>query len=144
MQPPVYHSSGVSVSKQVKCDWLSILPDTLITIDMHRLGNNPKEWIEPEKFIPERFDSKSPYYLTPSGKIRNPYSFSPFLGGQRICLGKTFIENVSKLTVPTLLFNFDFELPEQIDAEKFDMPSNHLLNTFMLKIDLLLTDKMKL
>jgi hypothetical protein len=29
------------------------------------------EWIEPEKFIPERFNPNSPYYLTPSGKKRD-------------------------------------------------------------------------
>jgi cytochrome P450 len=34
---------------------------------MGGLCNNKKEWIEPEKFIPERFDPESKYYLTPGG-----------------------------------------------------------------------------
>jgi cytochrome P450 len=59
-------------------------------------------------FIPERFDPESKYYLTPDGKKRNPFSFSPFLGGVRICLGKTFVEEVSKVTLPNLLQKFDF------------------------------------
>jgi cytochrome P450 len=52
-----------------------------ISIDMYRLCNNPSEWITPELFRPERFDNSSPLFKTPDGKRRNPYSFSPFLGG---------------------------------------------------------------
>jgi len=59
--------------------------------------------------LPERFDPSSKLYLTPSGNKRHPMSFSPFLGGKRICLGKTFAELVSKLIGPTLLLEFDYE-----------------------------------
>jgi cytochrome P450 len=114
---------------------------TKIGIDIHRLANNPLEWIEPEKFIPERFDPKSPFFLTPAGKARNPYSFSPFLGGHRICIGKTFVENVSKLVVPSLLYHFDFDLLDGVDKESFEMPNNHMANLKQEKIDLLLTAK---
>lgn len=93
---------------------------------MYNLCNNEKEWIEPGKFIPERFNPESKYYLTPSGKKRNPYSFSPFLGGQRICIGKTFVEAVSKLGVPALLTHFKFEFLDGIDPEKFAYPHNNL------------------
>jgi cytochrome P450 len=81
MQPPVFYSSANRVSKECKCGGLNIHPDSMFSIDMSRLGNNPLEWIEPHKFIPERFNPKSPYFLTPAGKNRNPFSFSPFLGG---------------------------------------------------------------
>lgn len=67
-------------------------------------------WIEPEKFIPERFDPNSKYYLTPEGKKRNPLAFNPFTGGKRICLGKTFAEVVSKFIVTPLLWKYDFEI----------------------------------
>lgn len=140
MQPPVYFSSANRLSKECKCGSLKIRPDTMFSVDMFRLGKNPLEWIEPEKFIPERFDAKSPYYLTPSGKTRNPFSFSPFLGGQRICIGKTFIESISKFTVPTLLYTFDFEFLEGTDKENFKMPHNNMLMTHMVKLDLLITE----
>jgi cytochrome P450 len=73
---------------------------------MHRL---PKYWQEPEKFIPERFDPESKYYLRPDGKRRHPLVFGPFLGGKRICVGKTFVETISKIIGPTLLAHFDYE-----------------------------------
>ena len=91
---------------------------------MGHLGNNPAEWIEPEKFIPERFDSSSKYFLTPSGKKRNPYSYSPFLGGNRICVGKTFAEMISKFVVPALLTNFHWDLT--VDKDEFIHPNNNL------------------
>ena len=36
-------------------------------------------------------------------------SFGPFLGGKRICLGKTFAENVAKCIVPVIVSQLDFE-----------------------------------
>ena len=54
--------------------------------------HNPDEWIEPESFIPERFDPLSKYFLTPKGTKRHPMSYGPFFGGRRICIGKTFTE----------------------------------------------------
>jgi len=67
MQPPVYYSSTVRMSETVQCEKLKIRKGDLITINMAHLCNNPREWIEPERFIPERFDAESPYYLTPKG-----------------------------------------------------------------------------
>lgn len=74
---------------------------------MHHLHRNLKYWKEPEKYIPERFDPSSEYFLTPEGKKRHPMAFSPFFGGKRICLGKTFAETVSKIVGPSLLGTFD-------------------------------------
>ena len=68
-----------------------------------------KYWCQPEKFIPERFDPKSEYFLAPKAEPRPNYAFMPFLGGKRICVGKTFIEVISKFTIPSILSNFDFE-----------------------------------
>ena len=42
----------------------------------------------------------------------------------RICLGKTFVESVSKLMLPVLLTKFDFEIP---DADSFVLPVNNML-----------------
>ena len=81
MQPPVYFSSSVCMMEDVTINGLTIRKNDALSIDMYRLGQNPDEWKEPTKFCPERFDPESDYFLTPAGKKRNPYSFSPFLGG---------------------------------------------------------------
>ncbi len=95
-------------------------------IDMYGLHMNPDEWQEPEKYIPDRFNPDSPYFLTPSGKKRHPMSFAPFLGGKRVCLGKTFAEAVTKISGPNIIFNFDFEF---IDKEHMhSKPANNITN----------------
>ena len=113
LQPPVYYSSSVSMKKDVDAAGLKIRKGDQIYIGMGPLCNNPDQWQSPERFLPERFDSKNPLSLTPKGEKRNPFSFSCFLGGMRICLGKTFIEEVSKVTLPNLMRKFDFELEDQ-------------------------------
>lgn len=79
----------------------------LIAIEM--IQKDPKQWQEPDAFIPERFDEKSPYFLRPNGEPRHPLAYTPFLGGKRICLGKTFAEITTRLTVPILMHCLNFE-----------------------------------
>jgi cytochrome P450 len=79
------------------------LKDSLIEIYIYGLHHNPEEWQDPEKYIPERFDPSSKFFLTPSGTKRHPMSYGPFLGGKRICLGKTFAENIVKCILPMIV-----------------------------------------
>lgn len=108
ISPPVPFSSTIYMTKDVNAAGLKIRKGDLPMVGIDGLCNDPEQWITPHKFIPERFDSGSSFYLTPSCRKRNPFSFSPFLGGIRICLGKTFMEEVSKVTLPTVLKQFDF------------------------------------
>jgi len=76
------------------------------------LHNNTEEWIEPSKFIPERFDNNSPYSRTPSGDKRDPSSYSPFASGKRSCFGKTFAEIAPKVVCSMINDKFDLSLAE--------------------------------
>ena len=91
------------MTNDVTASGLKIRAGDIIIIGMAHMCNNYSEWREPDRFIPERFDPKSEWALTPSGKKRNPFSFAPYLGGSRICLGKTFVESVGKVLLPCLL-----------------------------------------
>ena len=84
------------------------LMNTILHHDDAQWGANHNE------FIPERFDSNSKYFMAPDGKHRHPYSYAPFLGGHRICLGKTFAENVAKRMISMVL---KFYALEHADAE---------------------------
>ncbi len=76
---------------------------------MQQIQNDREEWIAPERYIPERFDSTSKYYLKPNGEKRHPFAFNPFIGGKRICMGKTFAEVVAKFVVPAFYSRFTFD-----------------------------------
>lgn len=141
IQPPVYFSSSVKMMEDVCAGGLNIRKGDGLFISIYHLCNSPKEWIEPEKFIPERFNSGHSHYLTPSGQKRNPYSFSPFLGGQRICLGKTFLEAVSKITMTTWLTQFDISFTEEVNPATFKMPHNNLTVSFEPQVDVYLKPK---
>ena len=129
------------MSETVQCDKLKIRKGDLFTIYMSRLCNDPDEWIEPERFIPERFDAYSPYFLTPRGVRRNPYSFTPFLGGSRICIGKTFVEIISKLTLPTLLSHFEFDFLEGVDKDTVPFMHNNMTATFTPEFKARITER---
>ena len=77
---------------------------------MTQLHHDALQWgAQHNEFIPERFDSNSRHFLAPNGKPRHPYSYAPFLGGHRICLGKTFSENVGKRLISMLFKLYRFE-----------------------------------
>jgi cytochrome P450 len=56
--------------------------------------------------------------LSPNGAKRHPLAFSPFLGGKRICLGKTFAENLGKVFVGLIFSQLDFTFVDSTDAER--------------------------
>ena len=109
--------------RNVDAAGLNIRKDDMLYINIGALASDPTQWQQPQKFIPERFDPKSRFFLTPEGKKRNPFAFCPFLGGSRICLGKTFVEEASKITLPNLLKKFRFEITNQ---DNFELPFNTL------------------
>ena len=47
-----------------------------------------KQWQKPDEFLPDRFNSDSPLFLTPEGKLRCTTAYIPFSLGPRSCLGK--------------------------------------------------------
>lgn len=76
------------------------------------IHHDPKQWVEPHLWEPERFntrDKSNKWTRDSEGNPRNPLSFTPFMGGKRICLGKTFAEVTVKYTVPMIFHHLDFE-----------------------------------
>ena len=113
IDPSARISLDIRMREKCKLGSLTVLPMTDVHIYIRGLQHNPKEWREPEKFVPERFDPESEWYLTPSGKKRHPMSYGPFLGGHRICLGKTFALNSTNRVLPIILMQLDFEFTDK-------------------------------
>ena len=109
LQPPSPVTTVNKFTKTVRINGIEFTPETTFCVDFNQIHMDPKEWVNPEHFEPDRFDPKSPMYLRPDGKMRNTFSFCPFFGGKRICLGKTLAEYMTTFTLPLIMFHFDFE-----------------------------------
>ena len=71
------------------------------------------------EFLPERFDNNDPLFLTPDGKKRHTNAMAPWLGGPRVCFGKSLAETTMKIstTYITQMFDLEFEDPKFYDKE---------------------------
>jgi cytochrome P450 len=65
------------------------------------MGRNPNIWTDPLVFNPDRFLNET----QPS-----PYHFVSFLGGPRVCLGKTLAELQGVFVLTSMLKNFDIQV----------------------------------
>jgi cytochrome P450 len=63
----------------------------------------PRYWQDPETFDPERF-------LKGNEKLRAPFTYLPFGGGPRVCIGNHYAMLQILMIVSELLRRYDFEL----------------------------------
>lgn len=77
-------------------------------VNIYSLHRNPKAFHKPEEFIPERFTTEE--YTN-----RHPYSYIPFSGGPKNCLGQRFAITKIKILVAKMLHKYNFEAKTPID-----------------------------
>lgn len=76
---------------------------------------NPEQWVEPEKFIPERFDPNHDYFMKPgTSDARDSTSFIPFSWNMRKCPGQLYAILELKLMVAYLVCRADYEVIPEI------------------------------
>ncbi|XP_046597120.1 probable cytochrome P450 6a13 [Neodiprion lecontei] len=75
-------------------------------IPIYAVHHNAEFYPDPERFIPERFTEKAKAQ-------RHPYTFLPFGGGPRNCIGVRFAEQQSKLVIITAIDKFKLSLCEK-------------------------------
>ena len=92
--------------------------DWLLIYSIARTHEDAEVFPQPEKFEPERFSSNS------SNKVGR-YSYLPFGGGVRECLGKEFARLEMKLFAAMLLKDFDWRLLPDQDLSLVSVPTPH-------------------
>ena len=102
IQPPADYTSDLCFSQSVKVGNLNIRKGDEFQIYMSGLHMNEDEWRRPYEFIPRRFDLSCPLSTKPDGTRRTPAAYAPYVGGKRICLGKTLAEAQLKITATYL------------------------------------------
>lgn len=85
-----------------------------VLVNAWAIGRDPNYWTEAESFLPERFlGSKTEY--------SSDLEFIPFGGGRRMCPGIAFATHVVELELASLLYHFDWKLPQGQNPEDLDM-----------------------
>ncbi|KAI9071561.1 hypothetical protein K1719_023536 [Acacia pycnantha] len=107
--------------------------NTKILVNAWALGRDPKYWSEAEEFKPERFIDGSDYYNFRGTR----FEYIPFGSGRRICPGIAFATPNVELPLASLLYHFDWKLPNRMGSEEFDM-SETFVGTVRKRVDLCL------
>jgi cytochrome P450 len=104
----------------------------MVLVNAWAIARSPDYWVEPDMFHPERFVGDTRDFKG------NDFDFIPFGTGRRICPGMGFgLANI-ELGLASLLFYFDWSLPEGIIPSELDMTETMEV-TARRKADLLLS-----
>ncbi|XP_047072526.1 premnaspirodiene oxygenase-like [Lolium rigidum] len=86
-----------------------------VVINAWAIGRDPMYWDDAEEFQPERFEDGTVDFTVSN------YEFLPFGAGRRMCPGFNYGLASMELALVTLLYNFDWSLPEgvaEVDMEE--------------------------
>ncbi|CAN6245322.1 unnamed protein product [Urochloa humidicola] len=112
---PVVPLQMLRAMATVQIEGYNIPKRTNIIINIWAINRQSKMWIEPEKFMPERFIGKD---ISFSGK---DFEFIPFSAGRRTCIGMALAYRMLHLILGSLLYHFDWNLPTDAKYNAIDM-----------------------
>ena len=87
---------------------------------------NPNEYYDPAQFLPDRFANNEE-------NKRDKYSYVPFGGGIRECIGKEFARLEMKLFAVHLLRTYRWELLPDQDLSMVVVPTPHPRDNLRVK-----------
>lgn len=84
-----------------------MLAQTSVSIPHVAAYRSPRNFTDPDTFIPERF-LEDPRFASDRKEVLQPFSFGP-----RNCIGRNLAHAEMRIILARLTFNFDMELDER-------------------------------
>lgn len=107
LYPPAWITDRVALSDD-SFDGIKIKKGDVVAPYIYGTHNDKSRWKDPHLFIPDRFNPDQ-------AKGREAYSYFPFGGGPRLCIGQQFALIEMQLIIYHLYRKFDFTLlPDQL------------------------------
>jgi cytochrome P450 len=88
---------------------------TMVFVNSWAIQRDPKNWQNPEEFMPERFENSIINF------IGQDFQFIPFGFGRRGCPGMHFGVATVEYILANLLYWFNWKLPTEINLGKQDI-----------------------
>ncbi len=105
LYPPIHVGNRIA-GEDVVVDGYLIPAGTRVMYSIYLSHRHQAYWPEPDEFRPERFDR--------SGRAEQPpFTYVPFGGGPRNCIGAAFALVESKVVLARILQHFDLQLVDQ-------------------------------
>eukprot|EP00345_Euplotes_harpa_P003758 CAMPEP_0168330234 /NCGR_PEP_ID=MMETSP0213-20121227/7596_1 /TAXON_ID=151035 /ORGANISM="Euplotes harpa, Strain FSP1.4" /LENGTH=214 /DNA_ID=CAMNT_0008333739 /DNA_START=1093 /DNA_END=1737 /DNA_ORIENTATION=+ len=130
--PPAARSLGYIAKSKFKLGDVFVPKGQVLVLNVLCSHYDEKQWREPMKFIPERFDPSSEYFRTPEGKPRDPLAWAPFTFGPRTCMGRALALMELKILMIYFMLSIDYEIDDE--TLKNDNVSYAILSPFALDI----------
>ncbi|MGK0387765.1 MAG: cytochrome P450 [Maribacter sp.] len=102
LHPPAWITDRVALEDD-EIDGIEIPKNSIVTLFIYGIHRNPKYWDNPDKFIPTRFSKANM-------KGRKKFTYLPFGGGPRLCIGNNFAMMEMQLTLVHLLRKYKWTL----------------------------------
>ncbi|KAJ6644129.1 putative cytochrome P450 28a5 [Pseudolycoriella hygida] len=102
---------------------ITVEKDTVLLIPYYSIHHDPDIYVNPEKFLPERFDESAGGIK----KYRENCTFLSFGDGPRICLGMRFAHLQLKAALAEIVRNFEITLNSKTKEPLVFDPTNILL-----------------
>lgn len=103
LYPPIHVGNRQAIGDMTLGEY-AVPAGTRVMYSIYLSHRDPQQWPEPDAFRPERFDYTQRENKTP------PFSYVPFGGGPRNCIGAAFAQVEAKAVLSRILQRFDLQL----------------------------------
>ena len=106
-------------TNEVEISCFTVPKDAQILVNVWAMGRDSSIWENPNLFVPERFLECEVDF-----KGRD-FNFIPFGAGRRICPGLPLASRAVHFMLASLLFHYDWKLPDELKPEDVDMSEKY-------------------